>query len=268
MDIHSPTPCDFSESGANCQKSVTPPRETKKESTMKSCGIAFVVIGIVLVLIQLKGLQRESNAESIEVTPRATARMLKLETFEPNVEPLIPPISSRLNHTGKWESTTTGGDFDFSHDATASFHGHGDQVCASGCSLSRHPTEKLTLETYRQTVRDAARASSTTLLRADNLAFETLLFFGRQTSKMVERYGAVPLCEAQQAQLMRELRRQHARVSIRVIDQDGVNRSWTDEVRVPLDRRHVFQMETNGVQPLVTSGTVKRVGLDHLWTRL
>jgi len=37
---------------------------------------------------------------------------------------------------------------------------------------------------------------------------------------------------------------------------------------VPFDRRHVFEMKTNSLQPLVTSGTVKRVGLNHAWIRL
>ena len=37
---------------------------------------------------------------------------------------------------------------------------------------------------------------------------------------------------------------------------------------VPLDRRHEFDMQVNNVQPLITSGTVKRVGLYHLWNRL
>jgi hypothetical protein len=37
---------------------------------------------------------------------------------------------------------------------------------------------------------------------------------------------------------------------------------------VPLDRRHVFKMDTKDLPPLITSGTVKRVGLHHLWTRL
>ena len=38
--------------------------------------------------------------------------------------------------------------------------------------------------------------------------------------------------------------------------------------RVPLDRRHVFELTPADLQPLVASGTVKRVGLHHIWTRL
>jgi len=58
------------------------------------------------------------------------------------------------------------------------------------------------------------------------------------------------------------------RISLRILDEAGRVRSRINGVRVPLDRRHVFEMENEGLQPLVTSGTVKRVGLDHLWTRL
>ena len=103
---------------------------------------------------------------------------------------------------------------------------------------------------------------------ADNIAFETLLYFGRQTAAMIQDYGTPHLSREGRAILIRELGRQHVRVSIRVVDQQGNKRSWIDDVRVPLDRRHVFDMEARSLQPLVTSGTVKRVGQDHLWTRL
>ena len=65
-----------------------------------------------------------------------------------------------------------------------------------------------------------------------------------------------------------ELKKTHVLVSLRVLDESGAIRSKLTNVRVPLDRRHVFAMQNEGLQPLVTSGTVKRVGLDHLWTRL
>jgi len=52
------------------------------------------------------------------------------------------------------------------------------------------------------------------------------------------------------------------------LDEAGEVRSWLPATRVPLDRRHEFDMEVHDVQRLITSGTVKRVGLDHLWTRL
>ena len=91
-------------------------------------------------------------------------------------------------------------------------------------------------------------------------AFETLLFYGRQARQLLESEGA--------AVLRRELARAHVRVSIRLTDERGVVRAELYPTRAPLDRRHVFEMKTHNVQPLVVSGTVKRVGLYHLWKRL
>lgn len=174
-------------------------------------------------------------------------------------DPLIPPVPLDVP-SGSWPMST-----DFSHDVTASFHGHGDRICASGCSLSRHPTDKLTKRRFMQLLKQCASAE----LNADNIAFETLLYFGRQTTSMISSYGTPCLSHEESSILLHELSRQHVRVSIRVVDQRGQQRSWVDEVRVPLDRRHVFEMKTNRLPPpLVTSGTVKRVGQDHLWTRL
>jgi hypothetical protein len=187
-------------------------------------------------------------------------------------EPLIPPaawpqpvsaayINSAVRATLDLTSLDWSG---FSHDPQAIFHGHGEQVCASGCSLSRHPTGVLTNKRYRELLAQC----NTGPLDADNLAFETLLYFGRQTQALVDTHGTLPLDRNESALLRRELNRQHATVSIRVVDDQGRIRSWVDTVSVPLDRRHVFAMETDGLPPLVTSGTVKRVGLNHLWTRL
>lgn len=170
-------------------------------------------------------------------------------------EPLISPIDSHAFAKGIP---------DFSHDSAASFHEHGNQVCASGCSLSRHPTDRLSKRRFLALLAQAAAAD----LNADNLAFETLLYFGRQTSSMIAACGTPHLTDVAARVLADELGRQHARVSIRVIDEHGKKCSWTDDVRVPLDRRHVFDMSTDGLPPIVTSGTVKRVGHDHLWTRL
>lgn len=99
-------------------------------------------------------------------------------------------------------------------------------------------------------------------------AFETLLYYGRQAKKFVDLLGTSPLDPARADALRRELCRTHARISIRVLDEQGAARTWLRPTRVPLDRRHVFEMETDRVQALETSGTVKRVGLYHLWNRL
>ena len=152
----------------------------------------------------------------------------------------------------------------FAHDSGAIFHAHGHDVCPSGCAASRHPTDELTRLRFRQLMAQLALEP----MDETSPAFETLLYFGRQAKEFVESEGTLPLDPARATILRRELARTHARVSIRVVDEQGDVRAWLPPTRVPLDRRHEFPMETNKVQPLQTSGTVKRVGLYHLWNRL
>ena len=170
-------------------------------------------------------------------------------------------------------------DDDFSHGENAVFHGHGDQVCASGCSASRHPTDRLSKREYQRLINQVtteamsaqsnkSAASAESHPADSSLALDTLLFYGRQTSKMIQRYGTFELPVTVAESLKRELKYTHALLSIRVVDEAGETRSWLAPTKVPFDRRHVFSMEAKRLQPLVTSGTVKRVGRDHLWTRL
>ena len=152
----------------------------------------------------------------------------------------------------------------FVHDERALFHAHGDQVCASGCAASRHPTRKLTVAAFEQLMREYALQPMTSA----SPALETLLFFGPQTREMIEARGYLTLDRARAEFLWTELTRTYARISIRLVDEHGQVRSHLPPTRVPFDRRHVFDMETRNLQPLVTSGTVKRVGLYHIWARL
>lgn len=183
---------------------------------------------------------------------------------------LVPPIEivgldrSPAEQQLAWQLAKFGLEDPFSHDANAAFHAHGDKVCASGCAASRHPTEALDKTEFKRLMSELDR----TPLDRHNLAFETLLYYGRQTSDHILRCGTCGLSTEVVAQLHRELQRTHVNIEIRVTDEHGEVRSWLPPTRVPFDRRHVFEMETERLQPLVTSGTVKRVGLDHLWTRL
>ena len=152
----------------------------------------------------------------------------------------------------------------FDHDDRAIFEPHGEEVCASGCAASRHPTEKLTEQEYNRLIRAFANEP----ISENSQAYEALLYYGRQTRDMLNRLGSGPLDDLRVAALRKELKRTHVFVQLRVLDEKGEVRSWLPSTRVPLDRRHVFDMEVNRVQPLITSGTVKRVGLYHLWTRL
>ncbi len=151
-----------------------------------------------------------------------------------------------------------------SHGNSAIFEPHGEQVCASGCALSRHPTGKLSSTRYLELI-DAFSSGSDTQSKS---ALEELLFYGPQTKTMFADYGPGNLSKSKTNLLTDQLQFSHAYVSIRVVDQQGIVRTWLDPTRVPFDRRHVFEMQTKNLQPLVTSGTLKRVGLDHVWMRL
>ena len=153
---------------------------------------------------------------------------------------------------------------EFGHDPTAAFHPHGEQVCASGCAVSRHPTQSLTTAHFHQLL---ARCAGEPMDETGE-ALETLLYYGRQARRLLQSTGAGPLDGRRASLLRRELSRTHVRVSVRVMDARGMERAWLAPSRVPLDRRHVFALKTRDIQPLVVSGTVKRVGLHHLWTRL
>ena len=151
-----------------------------------------------------------------------------------------------------------------SHDEDAIFEAHGEQQCASGCAVSRHPTTELSTTKFKRLIEQLALGK----LDNSNQALEELIYFGTQTRKQIESDGVGELAKERAAFLWDQLTITHAKVSIRVKDETGAVRTWIEPTLVPFDRRHVFDMKTNNVQPLVTSGTIKRVGLNHLWTRL
>lgn len=201
------------------------------------------------------------------------------------VEPLVPPIDLGNGPAAPIRSMATVGhvdplglpsvdvpederplvgEADFSADVRASFHAHGEEVCASGCAASRHPTPNLTQGEFERLIVEFARGP----MDETNEALEALCFYGRQTDAWLDRLGEKPLSEERAGFLRRELKRTHALISFRIVDEHGVVRTHMPPTRVPFDRRHVFEMETEKLPPLETSGTVKRVGLHHLWTRL
>jgi hypothetical protein len=103
----------------------------------------------------------------------------------------------------------------------------------------------------------------------DSKALQTLLFYGRQTLLLMDKNGDAPLDAERAAFLRRELGRTHVYVELRMIDENGVVRLWNKPARVPLDIRHGFEYTTTDYQEIEEStGTVKRVGLNHLWQRI
>ena len=241
--------------------------------------IWLVVLGVGLGLLARATLDGPDNSE---VLPRIYSGELGPAPEEdplPDLElkakgseqGLVPPIrvpaieaaSGVLDKTPNFVSVANVFDT-FAHDEGAVFHAHGEEVCASGCAASRHPTEELNEEHFNELMVEF----SSQPLTEDSPALEQLLYFGPQARKLIEKNGFGPLDSERATFLWEELETARAKISIRVIDETGTIRVWLDPTMVPFDRRHVFKMETENLQPLVTSGTVKRVGLNHIWVRL
>lgn len=231
------------------------------------------IIGLI-VLVALVGKWGLGNGEDKDSSsaspPKDSEKSTSIALTDPRSETeasvddsgtdfLVPPAPiTGVSHSALTTSLHV------SADDRAVFEPHGEQVCASGCAVSRHPTEELTTHHYHQLLDQFADDP----ISEDSNALETLLFFGRQTSEMIDNEGTGLLDPWRAAFLRAELSQTHAKIAIRVVDENGDVRTSLPSTRVPLDRRHVFSMDVNNVQPLVTSGTVKRVGLYHLWTRL
>jgi hypothetical protein len=147
---------------------------------------------------------------------------------------------------------------------TAVAHPHGKLTCASGCAPNAHPTRPLTRSEYERLLKEFASQP----ISEESPALEALMYYNRQTRYFMDKYGTEPLDAERVALLRKELARDHAFVHIRVVDELGKIRVSMPPQRVPLDIRHEFYMDTHDLQPVVTSGTVKRVGLYHLWQRL
>lgn len=190
--------------------------------------------------------------------------IIKLDKDQPAESGLVPPIrlpGSLPLVAATWASHQTNLQ---THDSTALFEPHGDQICASGCAASRHPTQSLTRDHFQRLLVECTYEP----MDQTNNALEELMYFGSQTRKMIQAHGVGQLDSQRAEFLWEQLKFDKAKVSIRVLDESGNVRTWVEPTVVPFDRRHVFEMQTNNVQPLVTSGTVKRVGLNHIWARL
>lgn len=154
---------------------------------------------------------------------------------------------------------------DFHGEVQARLEPHGESVCASGCALSRHPTPFLEREHFEALVSEF----SSQPMSEDSPALEELLYFGPQTSRELEATDETPLDSQRLAFLKTELARDQVQIEFRIIDEDDVARVQLPPTTVNLDRRYAFEpLNTVDFQPPEASGTVKRVGLNHLWQRI
>lgn len=145
----------------------------------------------------------------------------------------------------------------------ATSHPHGNQLCASGCEVSHHPTPRLAKSRFVELVdryRNSPPKESTPCL-------DELIYFGSQTALMLKstEHG---LGEEHRGFLQAELSKQDLVIELRIVDEAGKLRVYLPPTSVPQHVRQEFAMDVHDFQHAITSGTVKRVGLNHVWQRL
>ncbi len=149
------------------------------------------------------------------------------------------------------------------HSERAHPHPHGDQVCASGCALSRHPTKRLTAERFEELIRRIAADAN------DTAAIDELLYFGPQAKARLQTAAVASQLQTSTLDVLtRELEFNAATVALRLVSDSGTVLADLPDQLVRLDLRHEFDLQEHNIPPLLASGTVKRVGRYRLWGRL
>ncbi|HJN76049.1 MAG TPA: hypothetical protein QGF58_19110 [Myxococcota bacterium] len=99
------------------------------------------------------------------------------------------------------------------------------------------------------------------------IELETLLFYFHDTEDWLAD-NVAPVDYAHLAFIERELARDHVTVEMRLLDEDGEVRGTLPPTDIPLkEKQHIVFDGTGSLGHLETGGKVKRVGLDHLWSR-
>ncbi|MCA9778617.1 MAG: hypothetical protein KC800_17940 [Candidatus Eremiobacteraeota bacterium] len=159
---------------------------------------------------------------------------------------------------------TWGDDGVSQHQPKVIFEPHGGSLCASGCALSRHPTPSLKWESFERMLVDYSQQP----MSEESPALEELLYYGPQTVGMLEHADG-KLDSERRRFLNQELSRDLVKMEFRIIDESGRVRVSLPPTIVPFDKRFVFEpLLTEDFQPPEASGTVKRVGLNHVWQRI
>lgn len=137
--------------------------------------------------------------------------------------------------------------------------------CVGSCSVALDEHPDLSSTAYHDLLKRFGEQPGS----GKSEALETLLFHHARTNELLLQHGTAELDPKRAALLTREAGRTHAWLDVRVIDQRGSERIRLKPTRVPLGiKQHLWPEDRVALQPVEVSGTVKRVGLDHLWTRL
>ena len=98
-------------------------------------------------------------------------------------------------------------------------------------------------------------------------ALEKLLFYGIDTKKYLLEVGHGDLPAAHLAFLQKELKRDHAIVELRMVDDNEVVRVTYGPTSVPLGAKQHLAPVGENLQAMEFNGTVMRTGVNYLWSR-
>ena len=138
-----------------------------------------------------------------------------------------------------------------------------DEECKTGCSLAKHSVPDFTEADYHEAL--AAYASAPVDVSSEGL--DKLLFYGTRTKKLMQELGTEALPPSHVEFLRRELSRDHALVSLRLVDEAGTVRVAYGPTPVPLGVKQHLQPAGKDLQAMEFNGTVMRTGVNYLWSR-
>lgn len=101
----------------------------------------------------------------------------------------------------------------------------------------------------------------------DSLELDTLLFHDHETQHRLDE-RTTPMSAEWESFLRKELVRKDVEVTIRVVDATGAERATITEHWEIGQRMHHVVDQVVGVPPFEASGTLVRVGREHLWVRM
>ena len=138
------------------------------------------------------------------------------------------------------------------------------EACTTGCSLAKHAIAEFTVDNFRDALRNYAEFAPW----QESEPLDTLLFYNKRTLEYLDSEGSEPLSPEHVAFLRRELARENAIVTIRMVDEHGVTRVTYGPEKVPLgQKQHLAPTEVGNLFAMEFNGTVMRTGLYHLWSR-
>ncbi len=141
-----------------------------------------------------------------------------------------------------------------------------DPDCGSSCArpdTSDHDTPP-SADEFIQLLADWSKET----LSSPSLALETLLFHAEHSLAFLDRLAPDVLPPQRLEFLRSELLRNRAQIELRIVDEEGVLRGELSAEDLALGQpTHRHLTGTGDLGAIELSGQVRRVGLDHLWSR-